>query len=159
MADRYTYVPLIGIFIMLSWGAADMSRLLGIPRRIVGGACGVLLIGLAAVTWTQTTYWRDRLALFGHTLEVTQNNYKIRRALAMVHALRGQELLQEKRPAEAVEHFQAANEYQPVDPLILFHLGVALADDGRLLDAAFQPKRVIDIKPDWQEVHLTLGTV
>src|SRR5262249_41301242 len=74
MADRYTYIPLIGIFICASWGAAWLSGSL----RAGPAFASVLAVAVLAVctflTQRQVGYWRDNLALFGHCLEVTRNN-------------------------------------------------------------------------------------
>ena len=75
MADRYTYVPLIGIFIILAWGVADLTARWRRQRLWLGVAAGVVLSTLLTLTWFQVDYWRDNRSLFEHALKVTANNY------------------------------------------------------------------------------------
>lgn len=74
MADRYTYVPYIGLFIMLIWGLAELLERSKINTRLVTAAACIVFIALCTVTYKQVSYWHDPETLYNHTLEVTENN-------------------------------------------------------------------------------------
>ena len=77
MADRYTYVPYFGLFVIVVWGGAELFQRLGLDRKVQIGVAAVAIIALSAVAYTQTRYWRDSESLFVHTLNVTGDNYLI----------------------------------------------------------------------------------
>jgi hypothetical protein len=74
MADRYTYVPFIGVFIAVVWGLAALAARCRAPRFVLPVGAGVALSALAVCTWVQVGYWRDSIFLYEHTLEVTRSN-------------------------------------------------------------------------------------
>jgi tetratricopeptide (TPR) repeat protein len=106
MADRYTYLPSIGILIMVAWGAARLFN--GWRRRnmVFAISTGLLLIALTLCTRAQVRLWKNNLALFGHTIEVTENNY-------FIHHAYGDALLKEGRLDEATFHFQESMRIRP----------------------------------------------
>jgi uncharacterized membrane protein YhaH (DUF805 family) len=157
MADRYTYVPLIGLFMMLSWGAGELTRRLRIPVRLLGAAGGALLLFLSAATWIQTGYWKDSATLFRHAVDVTGDNFKMRHNLGAVHWLRGYELFQGGKTAEAIVHLREANVHKPYDPNILYFLGLALTREGKPEDAIPFLQLAIRKKPEWELPHFVLG--
>ncbi|HEY6009800.1 MAG TPA: tetratricopeptide repeat protein [Geobacteraceae bacterium] len=90
MADRYTYLPLIGPFIALVWGAAELlaPARARVRRSAVGAACLVIIL-LATLTWRQTRHWHDSITLFGHTVSVTRDNWLAWNNLGVAWLLRG----------------------------------------------------------------------
>lgn len=106
MADRYTYVPLIGIFVMLAWTIpacwTDWPR----PGLVFGVATGGVLLFLLAATETQLQYWRNSVALFSHTVAVTSGNIMAEYNLAEALAWQGDD-------ASAIAHYQAALALKP----------------------------------------------
>jgi tetratricopeptide (TPR) repeat protein len=128
MADRYTYVPLAGIFLAFSWGAFDaVERAESRPLRLAAGAAALLLLlALAAAARVQAGYWKDSSTLFGHALEATGRNHVARYVL-------GSELYREGRFAEAAESFRrAVDEAPPGDREEAYNgLGLSLARLGR----------------------------
>jgi tetratricopeptide (TPR) repeat protein len=123
MADRYLYLPMIGIAIMTVWGAdtiADHMRL-GFALRAASAAAVVLI--LAAVTWTQVGYWRSSETLWQHTLEVTHDN-------AVAEDQLGMALLTSGRHDEAFEHFQRAAQIDPTDATSHLNLGAFYSEKG-----------------------------
>ncbi len=157
MADRYTYVPLIGLFILLSWGAGELARRLRIPGRVLGAAGGALLLCLAAATWVQTGYWKDSFTLFRHAVDVTGDNFKMKHNLGTVHWLRGYELLERGNTAEAVTHLREAYACKPNDPNILYFLGLALTREGKPEDALAFLQLAVRKKPEWAQPRFVLG--
>jgi len=107
MADRYTYLPSIGILIMVAWGAARLSN--GWRRRnmVFAISTGLLLVGLILCTRAQVRHWKNTLALFGHGVQVTPNN-------PIIHYHYGDALLIDGRLDEAAFHFQEALRINPL---------------------------------------------
>jgi tetratricopeptide (TPR) repeat protein len=106
MADRYTYVPLIGIFIMAAWGIPTAWTRWPQPGLVFGAVVAGVLGFLLAGTEAQLQYWRDSVALFSHTAAVTRNNILAEYNLAEALARRGDE-------AQAVVHYQRALAIEP----------------------------------------------
>jgi protein O-mannosyl-transferase len=128
MADRYTYIPLIGIFIMVVWRAADWADSRAVIFKVRAAVTVVILTILAILTWRQIGYWRSNYDLWSHTLEVTKTNF-------LAEANLGHALLVLNRPEEALPHYQAAARLRPSDPIRHVDLAVDLAECGRLQDA------------------------
>ncbi|MHC4721111.1 MAG: tetratricopeptide repeat protein [Planctomycetota bacterium] len=106
MADRYTYLPSIGILIMVAWGAARLSN--GWRRRnmVFAISAGLLLVVLTLCTRAQVRHWKNSMALFGHAAEVTENNY-------VMHHYYGDALFKEGRLDGAAFHFQESLRINP----------------------------------------------
>ena len=136
MADRYAYLPLLGIFIMICWGVADWSEEKHLPSALLPVA-GALVIGvLAFVAHRQIGYWADNVTLWTHTIEVTTPNYIAQDDL-------GGALLDLKRMDEAIDHFRLAAEIHPVDPISNFNIGFYDQQHGDLSEAIIQYKKAI----------------
>lgn len=124
MADRYTYVPLVGIFWAVVWGLADLSAS-SLKRRQGLGVLGVaVLVACAALTAIQVGYWKNSATLFAHALQVTPSN-------APVHDNLAAALEEQGRVAEAVEHYRAALRIKPDDPIANYNLGLILLSQGQ----------------------------
>jgi len=141
MADRYAYIPLIGIFVMLAWGAADLadSRQIGLSARMIPAAC--VLLALAFVTHRQLGYWSNNCELWTHALAVTDRNFIAQNNLGGALLLLG-------KPDEAYAHFQAAAEINPNDPMSRSNLGAYLQEHGKLSEAMAQYDRTISLTSD-----------
>jgi protein O-mannosyl-transferase len=148
MADRYTYLPLTGIFIAVVWGAAD---LLG-PRRAAWGAAAataVLLIW-GGLSIRQTGYWSDSEKLFSHALEVAPNNPLAATNLGIV-------LKQQGRKEEAMQCFHAALVIRPTYYLALHNLGIALLEQHDWAGAIDLFRASLASRPNNAMVHDNLG--
>jgi Flp pilus assembly protein TadD len=141
MADRYAYIPLIGIFVMIAWGVADLadSLRLGVSLRLVAAICVLLAFSLA--TYRQLGYWSSNYDLWSHALAVTDRNFIAQDNL-------GGALLLLDRPDDAYAHFQVAAEINPRDPMSRSNLGAYLQEHGHLNRAIEQYKSVISITSD-----------
>jgi protein O-mannosyl-transferase len=127
MADRYAYLPLIGIFIAISWELGEfVSRRM--DPKLSTGAGVIVVVAMSCVTILQLRVWRSSLDLWTHALEVTQDNYVANDNLAY-------ELLSQGRPQEALRYFQTAAGLAPADPLSHWALAASLEDQGRLQEA------------------------
>ncbi|MGA1825341.1 MAG: tetratricopeptide repeat protein [bacterium] len=150
MADRYAYVPLIGVFIMIAWGVPDlMSRWHG--RQIGCIAIAALLFPtLMAITWEQVGYWANSTILYEHALNSTKNN-------DIAHYNYGKVLDEQGRLVDAMKHYSEAVRIRPTYTEAHNNLGVALARQGKHMEAVKHYLKVLRIKPDDENVYNNLG--
>jgi tetratricopeptide (TPR) repeat protein len=141
MADRYTYLPFIGPFIMIVWCAGEAVPTTSIfhARALVVAAVGILVI-LCGLAFVQVSYWSDSITLFTHTLTVTSGN-------AVAHTSLGTALARQGRLEEAIAHFDAALQIKYGDVETHRNMGLALADLGRLDEAIAQFRETLKINP------------
>jgi tetratricopeptide (TPR) repeat protein len=166
MADRYTYMPLVGVTIALVWGAADVGRergrqplLPGEPGRpssapswrpVLGGLAVVIVALLAARAASQVRYWRDTVTLLEHALAVAPDAPEMHWGL-------GRELQRQGRVDEAIEHFRRAVAIRPQYPDADIDLGVALWTQGRTEEAVSHYERALRAAPENAGGHNVLG--
>lgn len=150
MADRYSYIPSVGLFVMAVWGIADLVAERRVPIRIATAVAIIWLSIMGSLAWVQTGYWRDSISLYRHTLLVAPNNLVIQYNLAHVLGKRGD-------LAGAVAHFSEALRINPdfIDALI--NMGITLIDQGKFGDAAGYLVRAVEIDPKSSKAHLQLG--
>jgi protein O-mannosyl-transferase len=141
MADRYTYIPLIGLFIMASWGVPDLLRGLRYRSAILVTLSCVVIFALALTTWRQLGYWKDNISLYRHTLDVTSNNYIILNNLGIALAERGE-------MDAAIQAYQEALRIWPRSVKAHVNLGAALAGQGKLDEAISHYSEALRLKPD-----------
>ena len=115
MADRYAYIPFIGLFIVAVWGVSDWLRARRISTLVPAMATAVLLAGFAFLTHVQISYWHDSYSLWSHTLAVTHDNF-------IAHDNLGAEFLNEGKPEEAKTQFEAAAKINPRDAFSMIDL-------------------------------------
>jgi tetratricopeptide (TPR) repeat protein len=150
MHDRYASVPMIGLAIVIGFGAADLSARLRAPRWAVGAVAVAVLGACAAQSWVQVGYWRDSLTLFDHTLAVTERN-------AIVHYYRGNALAEQGDLETARVEFERALEIYPIYPDANDRLGLLYLRHDRGDLALPYLRRAIEARPHWPEAHLDLG--
>jgi tetratricopeptide (TPR) repeat protein len=150
MADRYTYIPIIGLFIMVAWGGADLIERLPAKRAITTAFFLVLCPLLAYGTWLQTGHWRNSIVLFENALAVTENNLP-------AHNNLGEALAEQGRFNEAVEHYLMALQINPEDDTVLVNLGSARFELGDTLEALNNYSKAVEINPDSEKTHNNLG--
>jgi len=154
-ADRYTYLPLIGPFVAVTWGFADLAERLGdvrIRRAVTWGTAGVVGVALAAAAHAQTGFWRDGVTLNTRALAVTTDN-------AMAHAALGLALLERGDLEGAIRHCREALRLDPGHPEAPNHLATALTREGRAEEAIAVYRRALSIRPADVTLHSNLGTV
>jgi tetratricopeptide (TPR) repeat protein len=150
MADRYTYVPAIGIFVIFVWGANELIRQWRIQKAGIVIGTLLLLAVLVAATWVQTTHWKDSITLFRHAIDVTTDNYLAHSNLAGTYA-------QNRQFDKAIGHYTEALRAKPDDAMAHNNLGLALAHKGRYADAVQHYSEALRLNPDYAEVHNNLG--
>lgn len=149
-ADRYTYLPQIGLYLILAWGVNGLTVSWRLRREWVGVAAGGMMVVLMVCAWKQTACWRDGGTLWRHALACTSGNYTAHNNLGLVLAAQG-------RTAEAVRHYQKALEIYPDYAEANINLGRMFLDEGRLEEAGRYFQRAIEIKPGSAEAHNDLG--
>ncbi|UCF42748.1 MAG: tetratricopeptide repeat protein [Planctomycetota bacterium] len=150
MADRYAYLPSIGIFIMIAWGAFDLVAKWRYRRIGLGITAGIVLAVLLICTRAQVRYWQNNLTLFGHTLEVTENNY-------VMHSNYGGALFEEGRFDEALAHFNEALRINPKYADARRNAGIVLLRQGKIDEAVAAFAEVLSYRGDWPITHNYLG--
>jgi tetratricopeptide (TPR) repeat protein len=151
-ADRFTYLPQIGLYLIMAWTIKDLTASWRYRRQILGVAAASVIAALMVCAWKQTSYWRDSKSLWIHTLACTPDN-------AVAHLNLGLALGTEGRLDEAIEHFQRASEISPNHPQAYNNLGNVLVWKGRPEDAIANFARAIQIQPDYAEAHNNLANM
>jgi len=141
MADRYAYIPLIGIFVMVVFGAADWANCKAVALQTRVATAVLVLAVLSFLTWRQIGYWQSDYDLWSHTLQVTKENHVAEESISKA-------LLMEGRAEEAVPGLQKASSLTPEDPDKHANLGAALAQCGRLQEAIKEYQAAIPLTPN-----------
>ncbi len=145
-ADRYTYVPLIGISIMAAWSAGEACEWKPGLKPVVSGLGVVVCAAFAGMTWVQAGYWRDSVTLFEHALDVTLDNAVMQHNLGLALTERGDN-------AAAVPHLREALRLQPAYFQGHYNLGKALVAMGRQKEALESFTEAVRLKPDYAEAQ------
>ncbi len=186
VADRFTYLPHVGLFILIVWGLADLLTARSTPAAVPVAAAVALCLGLAVGSWRQLGYWRDSITILDHALRATEANPAAHHALGLALAKQdqlvaaadhfaeavrldpgqpkaqlslGQALLKLGRPAEAVIHYQEALRLYPCGPPAHFQLGLALVKVGRPQAALEQFAEAARLDPDHAMARFNSGTL
>ncbi len=149
-ADRYTYLPQIGLYLAIVWTAGDLAISWQNGRRILGVGAVSVIVALMVCTWKQTSYWRTDEILWERALACTSGNY-------VAHNDLGYDLAHQGRPAEAIVHYQKALEINPDFAEAHNNLGTALLNQGRLEEASEHYHQAFDKDPTFAEAHNNLG--
>jgi tetratricopeptide (TPR) repeat protein len=152
MADRYTYIPLIGIFIALVWGTAEACRGHAWAKPVMAGAGVALVTACAWATHSQVKYWRTNFILFQHALAVTANN-------AVAHYHVGSGYKDQDNYGLALAHFQAAVRADPSYADGYYGLGLTLEHIGQLSQAVEEYRATLRLRPWSVDLHNHLGAL
>jgi len=152
MADRYTYIPLIGLFIICTWGAGDtFTAWKGIKRRLmVGLAAGIIITACTVLTWQQLQYWRNSITLFSHAIGVTRDNYLAHNNLGAVFMTMGY-------PEAAEPHFRTALTVLPTYAVANNNLGNIMLGKERYDEAIEYFQKALQSNPAYNVVYRNLG--
>jgi tetratricopeptide (TPR) repeat protein len=184
MADRYTYFPIIGLFIIIAWGASDIAAkwCYGKPVSIL--LAFAILIYCIIGTRFQLQHWRNSTTLFEHALAVTKNNYvaqnnlgnalakegdlpkaishyresiRLKPDYARAHNNLGIALAKQGKIKDAIKQYSAAIRFNPFYAQAYNNLGAALTEQGQANEAIQYYNRALELKPDYAEAHNNLG--
>jgi tetratricopeptide (TPR) repeat protein len=150
LADRYTYIPLTGIFIMLAWFAGDIVAQRR-SRQVIAGVIGSAILGvLGVMTFVQVGHWRDTLSLFTHCAAVTPDNVVAREYLGIGFWGKG-------NPEAALREFKEALRFEPTDIRTFYNIGNMLVLLGRTDEAIEYYNRVLEAKPGDPDTCISLA--
>ncbi len=152
MADRYTYIPLIGLFIIIAWGIPELTEKWRSKRKGLTLIATMTLLILTANTYLQIRHWADGITLFGHALHVTENNY-------FMHNNFGLALASQGRPKEAIKHYSESLRLAPMYDIAHCNLGIALISEGEFTAASTHFSEALMINPQYTDALNGLGIV
>jgi tetratricopeptide (TPR) repeat protein len=149
-ADRYTYLPQIGIYVAVTWLAAEWGAKWHAGRLAFGSIMTAALAVFIVCAWIQTGYWKNSENLWTHALGCTTRNY-------IAHGRLGDALRDEGRVDDAITHYQEALKIKPGAAEFRNNLGTALQQEGRVDEAIAQYREALQIKPNEAEMRYNLG--
>lgn len=142
MADRYAYLPFIGLFVMAVWGIAELANRFLLQKYAAAGAI-VIVVLFSAVTYRQLSYWHDDFSLWSHTLAVTNRNF-------VAEDNFGNALVKAGKYDEGIAHFRKAAEIEPGDSVSEVNLGIYAQQHGDLHQAAARYQYALQLASDPQ---------
>jgi tetratricopeptide (TPR) repeat protein len=152
LADRYTYVPLIGLFIIVAWGAVDLGARWRPPRYLLPWGAGIILSVFTVCTWLQVRHWHDSVSLYEHSLKVGS-------IAPLVHNNLGNALFLQGKVDQALGHYAEALRLQPNYPEAYNNRGAALSSTGQVDQAIDCYTQALRLRPDYVDAHYNLGGV
>jgi tetratricopeptide (TPR) repeat protein len=150
MADRYTYLPSVGLSVLAVWAVGDLIAARPAWAKPAAAGFAIVLALLSALTFRQIAVWRDSLSLWGHALAVTQDN-------PTAELNFGGELVKAHRAGEAIAHLSKARRLDPDSPEAAFSLGAAYASVGKYEEARRAYEDVLRLSPDSAAAHQRIG--
>jgi tetratricopeptide (TPR) repeat protein len=152
MADRYTYLPLIGMGVGLAWGLPSLFKSENIRKKILFPAGIIFLVILSILSWKQCGYWKNSIEICNHVLRTTKNNF-------VAHINLGSALFDEGNTEKAIAHYNEAIRIKPDLILSYNKRGVAYAKLGRYQKAFEDLNLAVSLKPDYAEAYYNRGTI
>ncbi|NTW57717.1 MAG: tetratricopeptide repeat protein [Nitrospirae bacterium] len=150
MADRYTYLPLIGPFMMLAWGMGAVAGEIRFRRIAISSAGGLMLVALVILTWFQIRTWKDSFTLFNHAIEAVDRNY-------IAHETMGRMLTGTGRLDEAQHHYATALRIAPNDERSLIGMGNVLIEQGKIDEGIYYTQMALRLRPNSHYGHFNMG--
>ena len=151
-ADRYTYLPQIGLYLLITWSIADISTSWRYRREVLGAVAGIIIAALTWLAWMQTLYWRNTESLWTHTLAVTPDN-------EVAHNNFGAFLWDKGQKEKAISHFEKAVNIRPSWVTAQNNLASARFHQGQLEEAITHLQTSLQSEPDNTETLDILGAV
>jgi tetratricopeptide (TPR) repeat protein len=154
IADRYAYLPLIGIFIIVAWGLPELMAKWHHKKKVLSILAGVLILILMPITWIQVSHWKSSITIFEHAIKVTDKKYP---DFGLVHNNLGVALVAEGKNEEAIYHYKVAIRLKPDFADAYNNLGVSLISEGKNEEGISHHKVAIKLNPDNAVAHYNLG--
>ena len=152
MADRYAYIPLIGLFIMVAWGIPGLLKEWKYRREMLFAAAALSIVCLSIISWKQVGYWQNNFTLYDHALAVNDNSW-------LAYDNRGVAYYGQGRYKQAIEDFNRAIEIKPRHEKTYNNRGNAYHALGGYQQAIEDFNRAVEIKPDFPEAYNNRGNV
>ena len=150
LADRYTYIPFIGLFIIAAWGATDVLARWPQRRTVLAAIAAVIILACTVTGRAQVGYWENSSTLWYHALDVTADNDRAHNGVGVL-------LMRLGHTSEAEAHFAEAVRIDPTFSAAQHNLGRTLADQGHIDAAIPHYREAVRIRPDMAEGHHDLG--
>jgi tetratricopeptide (TPR) repeat protein len=150
ISDHYTYLPSIGIALMLAWGIPDLIKNENTRKKILFPASIATLFMLAVLTWHQCGYWKNNITLFNHALRITKDNFLAHNNLAVALAKQG-------KNHEAIKHYNKAIAIKPNIDFLYFNRGTAYVSTGQYQLAIEDFNHFISLKPENVIAYISRG--
>lgn len=154
MADRYTYVPLIGIFIAIAWSLPEQIKT-G-KEKLLPILSGIVVSLLIALTWIQVSHWKNSITLFKHAINVTDTKYP---GVATIHAFLGDAYHREGELDIAISEFKKSLDLDPANLYGLNNLAATLAEQGNLKEGLIYAQKLARFQPDYTPGLITMGNI
>ena len=149
-ADRYTYLPQIGLYLLVTWGAVELCSGWRFRRVLLGGLSGVILAALIFSARVQASYWQDSETLWSHALSCTTDNIVAEGNL-------GRACYDKGKTREAMVYFQNSLRIEPRQATVHSILGVFFLDMGRINESLAHLRTALEIEPQFGDAHFNLG--
>ena len=154
MADRYTYVPLIGIFIAIAWSLPEQIKTR--KEKLLPILSGIVISLLIALTWIQVSHWKNSITLFKHAINVTDTKYL---GVATIHAFLGDAYHREGELGIAISEFKKSLDLDPSNLYSLNNLAATLAEQGNLKEGLSYAQKLSRLQPDYTPGLITMGNI
>jgi len=151
IADRFSYVPLIGLFIVIAWGIPDLVARWRYKKIVLAITAILLLLTFTTETWFQNRYWQNSVTLFTHSVNVTPNNF-------VAHNILGNTLEKQGKLIEAISHYAEALKINSNYAEAHNNLGYTLTRLKHYKEAIYQYNEALRINPTYTDAHNNLGT-
>lgn len=152
MADRFTYVPHIGIYVIVAWIIPELAARWSFARRAVPAMAAGLLVALTLITWSELRHWKTNITVFQHAVDSTAGNWLAHNHLGLAFAAEG-------KYDEAMRHYAEAARVKSdyINPHI--NTGIVLVAQGKIEEAIEHYEKVIEMRPDSADAHTNLGAI
>jgi len=149
MADRYTYIPLTGLFLMVAWGVPDLLKQWPYRKETLLALAALIILSLSIKTWTQVGHWQNNITLYDHALKVTDHNWLAYNNRGIAYAGLGNYRQAIEDFSREIEIMGRANAY--------YNRGHAYYDLGNYRKAIEDYNKAIEIKPDYEDAYINRG--
>ena len=150
MADRYTYIPLVGLFLIIAWGVPELLAKYNFRKAFLAVAATAVVLAMSVCTYVQLRYWQNSVTILEHAIEVTQNN-------RLAYANLGVALLQNKMFDESIVNFEKALQIDPCDAMSHLNIAVALCHKDKVDRAIEHFEKSLQIDPGNAMSHFNFG--
>jgi tetratricopeptide (TPR) repeat protein len=154
MADRYTYIPLVGIFISIAWGIPALLKRYKLNIMTLPISAGIIVSILSAITWSQLSHWGNSVSLFKHAVEVSESKSS---SFSLVHINLGAALEEKNKVQDAIDQYREAVRLDPRNAKAHYDLGTIIGKQGNYDEAISHLKIAAEIDSNNPLVHNNLG--
>ena len=156
MADRFTYIPLIGMFIIIAWGVPELISKWRYKEKALSVSAGIIILALLITTWRQVSYWENSITIFKHATRVTDKKYP---NFSLAYNNLGIALYAKGKNQEAISHYKMAIKTKPAQAKAYYNLGIALNAERKNEEAISWYKKAIRLNPYFTNAHYNLGII